>query len=84
MLKTIKVNLDEVESMLYFWQATSEKERVSEQYMADVAAMKGVSASYDEDFNAESVRKVLSAITNKELLSKKTKKKVDFGTITCG
>lgn len=78
MLKTIKVNLDEVESMLYFWQATSEKERVSEQYMADVAAMKGISASYDDEFNAESVRKVLSAITNKELLSKKTKKEGRF------
>ncbi|WP_035291776.1 MULTISPECIES: hypothetical protein [Clostridiaceae] len=78
MLKTIKVNLDEVESMLYFWQATSEKERVSEQYMVDVAAMKGISASYDEEFDAESVRKVLSSITNKELLSKKTKKEGRF------
>ncbi|WP_373899201.1 hypothetical protein ACER0A_002655 [Haloimpatiens sp. FM7315] len=78
MLKNIKVNLDEVESMLYFWQATSEKEKVGEQFLVDVSNMKGVSASYDEDFNKESVRKVLSAITNREILSSKTKKEGRF------
>ncbi|MFD3155917.1 hypothetical protein ACFIJ5_03490 [Haloimpatiens sp. FM7330] len=78
MLKSIKVNLEEIESMLYFWQATSEKERVAEQFLTDVAKMKGICASYDDEFNDESVRKVLSAITNNELLSKKTKKEGRF------
>ena len=32
MLKRIKVNMDVMEAMLYFWQATSDREKVSEKY----------------------------------------------------
>ncbi|MDD2586053.1 MAG: hypothetical protein PHT79_04425 [Syntrophomonadaceae bacterium] len=78
MIKNIKVNLEEIESMLYFWHATGEKEKVGEVYLNDVAAMPGLSACYDDEFNAESVRKVLSAITNREMLSEKTKKEGRF------
>ena len=72
MIKAIKFNLVEVEAMLYFWQATNEREKVAETYLHEVASMPGLSASYDSEFDSESVRKVLSAITNKELLSSKT------------
>lgn len=78
MVQRMKVNLEEIESMLYFWQATSEKEKVAETYLHELAAMPGLTASYDDEFNAESVRKVLSAITNRELLSQKTKKEGRF------
>lgn len=78
MVKTIKLNLEEIESMLYFWHATGEKEKVAEVYLNDVAAMPGLSACYGEGFDAESVRKVLSAITNREMLSEKTKKEGRF------
>lgn len=78
MVQRVKVNLEEIESMLYFWQACNDKERVAESYMAETASMPGISLSYDEEFNAESVRKVLSAITNRELLSQKTKKEARF------
>jgi hypothetical protein len=78
MVKRVKVNLEEIESMLYFWQATNDKERVAESYLHEIASMPGLKASFDEEFNAESVRKVLSAITNRELLSQKTKKEARF------
>lgn len=78
MLQRIKINIEEIESMLYFWQATSEKEKVSEEYLNEVASMKGLTLTYGEDFNAESVRKVLSSITNRELLSQKTQKEGRF------
>ena len=74
MIQRIRVNVEEIESMLYFWQATNDKERVAESYLHEIASMPGLTASYDNEFNAESVRKVLSAITNKEILSQKTKK----------
>lgn len=32
MLKSIKVNLEAIEAMLYFWQAASEKENVAESF----------------------------------------------------
>jgi len=37
MIKRIKVNLDVVEAMLYYWQATSEKEKVGEPYILSIA-----------------------------------------------
>lgn len=74
----IKLNLEEIEMMLYFWKATNDKEKVAEQYLNEVANMPGLKASYGEDFNEESVRKVLSAITNREMLSTKTKTEGKF------
>lgn len=78
MLKRVKLNMEEIESMLYFWQASKDKEKVSEQYLNELAVMPGLSSSYDNEFNGESVRKVLSAITNRELLSDKTQKEGRF------
>jgi hypothetical protein len=78
MVKSIKVNLEEIESMLYFWQSVTERQRVSEEFLREVASMQGLKYSYDDEFNAESVRKVLSAITNREKLSNNTKKEARF------
>ena len=66
MLERIKVNLEAVEAMLYFWQAASEKENVAEKFFYDVADMEALSSTYDEEFNGESVRRALSAIKNRE------------------
>ena len=41
MLQRIKVNLEAVEAMLYFWQAASEKENIAEKFFYDVADMPG-------------------------------------------
>lgn len=78
MLSSIRVNLEEIESMLYFWQATKEREKVSEVYLHELADAPGLAASYDAGFSAESVRKVLSAITNRERLSSTTPKEGRF------
>lgn len=78
MLQRIKLNLDLMEGMLYYWQATGDKEKVSEQYLNDIAAMPSLALIYDNEFNAESVRKVLSAITNREPFSSGNKKEGRF------
>lgn len=78
MLKRIKLNMDLIEAMLYFWQATNDREKVSEKYLNDVASMSGLTLIYDNEFNAESVRKVLSAITNREPFSPSNKKEGRF------
>lgn len=78
MIKTLKLNMEEIESILYFWQASRDKEKVSEQYLNELSNLPGLTASYDNEFNSESVRKVLSAITNRELLSNKTQKEGRF------
>ena len=78
MVKSITVKLDAVEMMIYFWQAVSEREKVSEMYMREVADKHEMKYLYDEEFNQESVRKVLSAISNRELLSGATKAERKF------
>lgn len=78
MLKNIKVNLEIMESMLYFWQATKDREKVGEQYIASISEKDAMTAIYDEDFNAESVRLVLSAISNREMLNSTNKKERKF------
>jgi hypothetical protein len=78
MLQRIKINMDVMEAMLYYWQATSEKDKVSEKYLNDLASMPGLAYTYDSEFTAESVRKVLSAITNREPFASDIKKEKRF------
>ncbi len=69
MLKSININLEIMEAMLYFWQATKDKEKVGEAYILSIADKPEMQYTYDKNFNSESVRLVLSAISNRELLN---------------
>lgn len=74
----VTINTEVLEMMLYYWQSTSEKEKVSDAYLADIGARPEMKVLYSDQFNEESVRKVLSAITNREVLSEKTKEEGRF------
>lgn len=78
MLKKISINFEAVEAMLYFWQAIKDKENIPEKFIYDIAEMTGMKEIYDEEFDGESVRKVLSAIKNREVLAFRTKKEARF------
>lgn len=74
MLKNITVKMDIIESMLYYWAATSDKEKVGENYLVTLADIEDMKYLYNDGFNKESVRKVLSAISNREIFSSEVKK----------
>ncbi|MGB7606674.1 MAG: hypothetical protein WBL93_14480 [Lutisporaceae bacterium] len=78
MLNRIKVNLESIEAMLYFWQAVNDRENLSESYIYDIAAMPSFSIAYDDEFNEESVRRALSAIKNREVFSRNNQKEGRF------
>lgn len=78
MLKNIIINLEAIESMLYYWSAVADKEKVSETFFIDFANSKPMNMIQREDFNEESIRKVLSSIQNRELLSQATKPEKRF------
>ncbi|MBS3949302.1 MAG: hypothetical protein KGZ53_01365 [Peptococcaceae bacterium] len=63
---TLKVNLEAMEAMLYYWEATKDKEKVNERFLNDTANLPALRHTYDTEFDAEAFRKVLSAITNRE------------------
>lgn len=77
-MERIKVNLDVIEGMLYYWQATSEKEKVGEAYLNDIANMPAMKLIYDDEFTEESVRRALSAISNREMFAGENKKEGRF------
>lgn len=77
-MKRIGIKLDTVESMLFYWQATSEREKVGEAYLNDIANHEDMKKIYDEEFDGESFRKVLSAISNREPFKSDIKKERVF------
>lgn len=75
---SIKTNLKAVESMLVFWSMVSEKEKVSDLFIQDLADMDEFKASFDSEFTKDSFTKILSAVSNKELLNGMSKKEGRF------
>lgn len=78
LVKTITVNLDVVEMMLYFWESIREKGKISDSFIIEVAEKEDMKYLYNDNFEKESVRKVLSAITNKEKVNHPTKEESRF------
>jgi len=78
MIKRITVKLNVIEGMLYYWQATAEKEKVGELYIANMSKLPEMDYLYDDEFNQESMRKVLSAVSNREVLNSNSKKERKF------
>ncbi|MTI47068.1 MAG: hypothetical protein FH761_04470 [Firmicutes bacterium] len=78
MISRIRTKLDVIEAMLFFWQSTSEGEKVGEAYINNIADFPEMNFLYDEEFHSESVRKVLSAISNREIFKSDSKKERKF------
>jgi len=67
-LMSIKLNLNILESLIYFWEASKSGEKVGEKYIASIAGDENMKLVYSNEFDENSVRKVLSAISNREKL----------------
>lgn len=78
MVQSIKINLEIVEALLYFWQASSEGEKVGENYIISISDFPDMKYLFNEEFDKNSIRKVLSAISNKELISDGSKTEMRY------
>ncbi len=74
MLQRIEKKFDIVEMLHYYWQVTSENEKVGESYITDVVNRPEMKYIYDDEFDEEEARKVLSAISNREPLNSKSRR----------
>ena len=74
----VKINNEVIETMLYFWQASSEGEKVGEDFIRGIANRPEMQMIYSDDFGEEEVRKVLSAISNRERLNDVSKEAKKF------
>ncbi len=77
-MKNIKTNLKALETMLFIWASCRDKEKVSDVMFTDLANTDEMAGAIEEDFSKDSVRKVLSAISNREMLNGPTKKESRF------
>lgn len=77
-MKTISINLKALETMLFIWASLRDREKISDQVMIELANSPEMAGAYCKDFSTESVRKVLSAMCNRELLNGPTKKESRF------
>ena len=73
-MTVLKMNLEALEAMDFFWAALKDRERISDLFIQEVTAMQGYELSYDEEFTSESVRRVLSALANREPFKASNKK----------
>lgn len=74
----ININTEVVEMMIFYWTSVSEKEKVAEPYIISVAERPEMKMIYDQEFDDQGVRRVLSAISNRELLNGGSKKEKRF------
>ena len=77
-LKNIRLDLEAVENMLFFWNMIAEKEKVSEIYILSVAETEQFRGIYDHEFDNISVRKVMSALSNREVFRGDNRKESRF------
>lgn len=78
MLKSIKINFEVIELMDFYWQTAARREKLSDSFLLDIANRPEMTAIYQEDFDQNSVRKVLSAVINYEPVNEATKKEMEF------
>lgn len=78
MIKEIRNNMNVIESMIYFWTAVKDREKVGEKYLVELSNYPEMKLLYDDSFDAESVRKSLSAISNREILNNSSQKERQF------
>jgi hypothetical protein len=77
-MASITVHFNTVEMMIFFWESVADRDKVSDKYLIELADHDDLAPIYDEEFSKDSFRKVLSAISNRELLNHPTKKESRF------
>lgn len=69
MSKKLSFNLNAVEVMHFYWTSVGSREKMSEKFITDIASSEPFQLTFNEDFTKESVRRCLSAISNREPFS---------------
>lgn len=77
-MSKIVIKNDILEMFLFIWDSISQREKIGENFLFEIADHNDMKYLYGEDFSKDSLRKVLSAISNRELLNHPTKKESRF------
>jgi hypothetical protein len=66
MIHHCSLNLNAIEAMNFFWTSIVSREKLTEKFILDIATLEPFQATYNDEFTQESVRRCLSALSNKE------------------
>ncbi len=66
MSKKLSFNLNAVEIMHFYWISVASREKLNEKFITDIASSDAFQLTFNENFTKESVRRCLSAISNRE------------------
>ncbi len=77
-MKNIKVDFDVLEMMVFFWESVAAKDKMGDDYFLSIAEKPQMKIIYGESFSKDSVRRVLSAISNRERLNERTQQESRF------
>lgn len=77
-MKNIKIDFDVLEMMIFFWESVASKDKMGDDYFMNIAEKPQMQIIYGDEFSPDSVRKVLSAISNRERLNDRTPKESRF------
>lgn len=75
---SMKIGFELIEMMSFFWEQVASREKIQDAYLVEMAEKPEMKLLYGDNFTPDSFRKVLSAISNKELLSAPTKAESRF------
>lgn len=78
MLEQIIINYETIELLQFYWETAAKKNKMNESYFLEIAQKPEMQIIYTDDFNQESVRKVLSAVMNYEPVNNATAKELEF------
>lgn len=78
MLNNIIVKYDIIEMMQFYWESKKDKQKLPDSYFIDIANKDDMKVLYNDDFTEESVRRVLSAVMNNEIVNNATKAESRF------
>lgn len=74
----LTVNTKALESMLFIWASLADREKLPDAFFIELSESPEMAAAYDENFDANGFRKVLSALANRELLNGATQREKRF------
>ncbi len=78
MLKEICVEFENLEMMLFYWESIASKDKMSDEYFIGIAQKPHIQVLYNDAFSADSFRRVLSSIANREKLNNQTPLEAKF------
>lgn len=74
----ITINYETIELLQFFWETAAKRNKVNDSYIMEIANHPTMAPIYNDTFDEQSVRKVLSAVINYEPVNEATELELEY------